>query len=320
MSNQTVEQLEQKVAALERKLAREKQGRAHAENLLEDKARSLYHLNEELSTAYETLKKQEIQVIQQEKLASIGQLSAGVAHEINTPTGYVLSNMDTLTEYTQQLQKCFTELQQIAKEHSQFATSFSNLANKYELDYILEDLPDLMSESRSGLLRIKSIVSDLRAFSHAEQKQPEQVDLLAVIEQTLNLVQNEIKYTAALTVDLKPALPVLGFAGKLSQVFLNLLVNASQALKGKGDIKVSLTNDGNQNIVKVADSGCGIAPEIIAKIFDPFFSTKDVGKGTGLGLAISKEIINQHNGHIWVESIQGQGTTFTITLPGSTKV
>ena len=320
MSNQTVEQLEQKVAALERKLAREKQGRAHAENLLEDKARTLYFLNEELSTAYETLKKQEIQIVQQEKLASIGQLSAGVAHEINTPTGYVLSNMDTLTEYTQQLQNCFSELQQIAKQNSQFANSFSKLANKYELDYVLEDLPDLMRDSRSGLLRIKSIVSDLRAFSHADQKQPERVNLLAVIEQTLNLVQNEIKYTATLNVDLKPALPILGFAGKLSQVFLNLLVNASQATKDKGTINISLTNDGKQNIVKVTDSGCGIAPEIMAKIFDPFFSTKEVGKGTGLGLAISKEIINQHNGHIWVESTLGQGTTFTITLPGSTKV
>ncbi|KMT66502.1 sensor histidine kinase [Catenovulum maritimum] len=317
----TTEDLQKRIALLERKLVREKTARAEAENLLEDKARSLFQLNKELTEAYDTLKKQEVQIIQQEKMASIGQLSAGVAHEINTPTGFVISNLETLNEYVQQLLDYLNEFNQIPEikqtieQNAQLSQTVEALQQKFELNYLFEDLPELIKDSRMGLNRIKTIVTDLREFSHADGKSKEQVDINHVLKQTVHLVKNEIKHHAELDYQFQSTQNILGFPGKLSQVFLNLLLNASHAIDKQGKITIKSYDDNHLVIIEIQDNGKGIPPEIMTKIFDPFFSTKAVGKGTGLGLAISQEIIKQHEGEILVESQMNKGTLFKIKLP-----
>lgn len=302
---------------------RQKLARERAENMLEQRSRSLYETNESLKRAYEKLKNQKSQLIHQEKLASIGQLAAGVAHEINNPVGFIRSNLMTLGRYVEQAAEVVSVYQSALSdifeaEEVRFARQLDSVAaieERFDIDYILDDLPKVVADSVSGTDRVAEIVQGLKSFARADADQMELLDVVACLENTLKLVQNEIKYKAEVKLALKQVPLTMGYPGNFSQVILNLLVNAAQAIKEFGEIELSVCQEGGEILIQVSDNGCGMSADAIDRIFDPFFTTKPVGEGTGLGLAISLGIIKKHNGSISVESEPNQGTTFSIRLP-----
>ncbi len=276
------------------------------------------------------LKETQSQILQSDKMPSIGQLAAGVAHEINNPVGFVSSNLKTLTDYQQNIAQIFSQYRQFIKTVSDVKTSGPDRAamdalaariqeKESELDiaYIQEDIPGLIHESREGLDRIKKIVLDLKDFSHPGEDILKLTDINRNMDSTLNIVWNELKYKATITKDYGELPQVRCYPQQLNQVFINLLVNAAQAIEDQGEIHIATREvDGNVEIT-VSDSGQGIAAENLSRIFDPFFTTKAVGKRTGLGLNVTYNIIKKHHGAIDVRSEPGKGTTFTIRIPVS---
>lgn len=271
----------------------------------------------ELADAYKQLKNSQVQVLQQEKMASIGQLAAGVAHEINNPIGFITSNLGSLDKYLVRLQQ-FIQLQEQLLHSNISAEEQQQLAGQrkaLKIDYLLEDGSDLIEESLDGAMRVKTIVQNLKTFSRVDQEQEAEADLNECLESTISIVWNELKYKVELEKDFGD-LPLLRcYPQKLNQVFMNILINASQALEEKGGIKIRTWCDGEQIYVAISDNGCGIPEENLGRIFEPFYTTKEVGKGTGLGMSISYEIVQGHGGDIQVASVVGEGTTFTISLP-----
>jgi two-component system, NtrC family, sensor kinase len=264
---------------------------------LQQKVTELTDINHQLELTKE-------QLIESEKLASIGQLSAGIAHEINNPIGFVQSNLHTLKEYSQDI----TDFMQ-------------NTDTNDDIKYILEDLPELLNESIVGTNRIKTIVMGLKAFAHQGEQLDNEVDVVHVIEQALNLAKNEYKYHCKIETDFCEMRSIKGNEAKLIQVFTNLIVNAAQALPTKplkdreNIIQISSSEHLGNIVVEVRDSGCGINKDQKKRIFEPFYTTKAVGQGTGLGLSISYGIIKDHHGSISVVSSQNIGTRFIISLP-----
>lgn len=258
------------------------------------------------------------QLLQSEKLASIGQLAAGVAHEINNPIGYVHSNIGTLEGYIRDL---FSMLDSYRRAESSLTDAAkAELASQrqaLDLDFLQSDIPMLMSESKEGISRVKKIVQDLKDFSHVDTNPSFQwADLHAGLDSTLNIVANELKYKADIVREYGPLPEVECMPSQLNQVFMNLLVNAAHAMgEQRGTITIRTGVAGDTVWLEFADNGSGIPESIRKKIFDPFFTTKPIGKGTGLGLSLSYGIIQKHHGKIELESEVGQGTTFRITLP-----
>src|SRR3990167_8280247 len=251
-------------------------------------------------------------------MASIGQLAAGVAHEINNPIGFVGSNIGTLREYVQDLLDLIAAYE--AHEADMDASTchlMSSLRNQIDLPYLRQDIPKLVSESIDGIERVRKIVQDLKDFSHVDEAQWQWADLRSGLDSTLNIVQNEIKYVAEVVKQYGDIPNVECMPSQLNQVFMNLLVNAAHAMHDRhGKITVTVGMASTEAVfVEVSDEGHGIAPENLKRIFDPFFTTKAVGKGTGLGLSLSYGIVQKHHGRIEVQSEQGRGTTFRITLP-----
>lgn len=240
------------------------------------------------------VKEVESQLIQTEKMASVGTLAAGIAHEINNPLSFLISNLDALSNYVQSL----------SKESSLDAGLRKTL---------LEDFQPMATESLEGALRIKKIVSDLRTFSRRSETKKVLLDINQILESTLSIVWNEIKYKITVVKDYQSKSSILADPTQLSQVFLNIVLNASQAIAEKGTITLATSEDEKNICVKITDTGSGIPKEVLRKIFDPFFSTKK--GGAGLGLSVSYNIIKQHTGELRVESAAGRGTTFTISLP-----
>jgi two-component system, NtrC family, sensor kinase len=284
-----------------------------------DQMRALVRTNSELTKLNAKLKQAQDQLMRSEKLASIGQLAAGVAHEINNPVGYVFSNFGTLEKYLTDL---FRVLAAYEKAESQLAGTASGselaaLRAEIELDYLKEDVPALMNESREGISRVRKIVQDLKDFSHVDAQQDWQwTDLHQGIDSTLNIVNNEIKYKADVVKQYGALPEVQCLASELNQVFMNLLVNAAHAIdKTRGTITIRTGVQGERVWVEVADDGCGIPKENQSRIFDPFFTTKPVGKGTGLGLSLSYGIVRKHGGELEVDSEPGRGTRFRMTIP-----
>jgi len=259
------------------------------------------------------------QVIQAEKLASIGQISAGVAHEINNPVAFVLSNLTSLESYVAQIGELlgrYVEGELALSPLPQALSAASALRKSKDFDFLRGDIVTLLSESRDGLMRVKRIVQDLRDFSRGGADETWQfVDLHAALDSTLNIVRNEIKYKASIVRSYGDLPEIQCLPSRLNQVFLNLLVNAGHAIDANGTITVSTGVDSQEAWVRVADTGCGIAPEHLNRIFEPFFTTKPVGQGTGLGLSVSYAIVRKHGGRIEVESTIGRGTRFTVFLP-----
>jgi len=273
---------------------------------------ALTELNRKLSAAQE-------QLVQSEKLASIGQLAAGVAHEINNPVGYIFSNIGTLEKY---LVSVFRMLEAYEECETQLAGTpaaerLAALRAEVELEYLKEDIPTLMNETREGVERVRKIVQDLKDFSHVDARRAwEWTDLHKGIDSTLNIVNNEIKYKADVVKEYGVLPEVLCLPSELNQVFMNLLVNAAHAItKERGTLVVRSGTAGAEVWVEVEDDGCGIAGENLKRIFDPFFTTKPVGKGTGLGLSLSYGIVKKHGGRIEVDSEVGRGTRFRVTIP-----
>jgi signal transduction histidine kinase len=260
------------------------------------------------------------QVIQSEKLASIGQISAGVAHEINNPLAFVLSNMGSLESYLTQLFSLLggyveAEKKLEAPQVAAFA-EVRALREQTDVEFLRDDVAALVAESRDGLLRVKRIVQDLRDFSRGGTEEVWQtIDVHTAIDSTLNIVRNELKYKADVVLDYGNLPEVECMPSRLNQVFLNLLVNAGQSISGNGTINISTGVEAGEAWIRIADTGCGIAPANLQHIFEPFFTTKPVGQGTGLGLSVSHSIIHKHGGRIEVESAIGKGTCFTIWLP-----
>ena len=259
------------------------------------------------------------QLLQSEKLASIGQLAAGVAHEINNPIGYVHSNIGALGGYIDDL-FAMLDLYQRAERSSAFPDQTAALKEKREaidLEFLREDIPMLMRESREGINRVKKIVQDLKDFSHVDRSNEWQWACVhAGVESTLNVVRNEIKYKADVVKEFGNLPEIQCLPSQLNQVFVNLLVNSAHAMgEQRGRITIRTGCEGDSVWLEFADTGSGIAEEIQNRIFDPFFTTKPVGKGTGLGLSLSYGIIQRHNGSITVRSKPGEGAVFRIVLP-----
>lgn len=274
-------------------------------------------MNHDLTEAYEHLKSTQSQMVHQEKMASIGQLAAGVAHEINNPTGFITSNLVSLKKYTARLIDHITFLEKSLEPLSnpEMTQLLKAQQKKIKLSFIQDDIDDLVNESLEGAERIKVIVQNLKSFSRVDDSATAVADLHECLDSALSIAWNEIKYKASIEKDYQPIPRTYCSAQQLNQVFLNLMVNAAQAIKGQGIITISTLEQQQWIIIKISDTGGGIPEENLSQIFDPFFTTKDVGKGTGLGLSICYEIIQNHDGEISVDSQIGKGTTFTIKLP-----
>jgi signal transduction histidine kinase len=259
------------------------------------------------------------QLAQSEKLASIGQLAAGVAHEINNPIGYIFSNFGTLEVYLDKLFEMMAAYEEAEPDVSSpdVARRLRDLRERIELAFLKEDIPELMRESKQGIARVRQIVQDLKDFSRVDSAQDFQwANLHRGIDSTLNIVASEIRYKADVVKEYGDIPDIECLPSQLNQVVLNLVMNAAQAMgDARGRIVIRTGTEAGHVWLEVADNGAGIAPDTLTRIFEPFFTTKPIGQGTGLGLSLSYGIVQKHQGLIEVDSVVGQGTTFRVTLP-----
>jgi len=276
-----------------------------------------------LEQSLEELKRTQDKLIQSEKMASIGALTAGITHEINNPMAYVKSNLEQIKEYARAiilfLQELFQRLEPLGKnaqaELKQFLDEIYQKAEELDIWYILSDCEQIISETQEGVERVIGIIRDLRQFTHPNHDVVGEARLEELLETAINLTWNAIKYKAELIREYAQLPPLKCYPRLLTQVFVNLLVNACQAIEKQGKIWVRTFKQNGYYCVQVEDTGCGISKENLNKIFDPFFTTKEVNKGTGLGLSISYGIVQKHQGKIEVESEPGKGTIFTVKIP-----
>ncbi|MBI2306223.1 MAG: sensor histidine kinase [Rhodocyclales bacterium] len=304
--------------ALQEKSAAVERYRDQLELLVAERTAELSHANEALRDSHHELETTHQQLLQSEKMASIGQLAAGVAHEINNPIGFVNSNLGTLNDYLNDLLRLIAIYERNAvpqPDDPMAARMIDATRQEIDIDFLKNDAAALLAESRDGLDRVKRIVQDLKEFSHVGEKGWQRADLHRNLDSTLNVVWNELKYKVRVVKEYGQLPEVECLPSELNQVFMNMLVNAGHAIADNGVITIRTGTEGDQAWVEFADTGSGIAPEHLQRIFDPFFTTKPVGQGTGLGLSLSYGIIRKHNGRIEVTSQPGQGTTFRIWLP-----
>ena len=284
--------------------------------------------NENLERTLKKLKDTQAQMLQSEKMATIGQIAAGVAHEINNPTGFVSSNIGTLKDYQSDLKalikkyrrltsdlKTMVAKKKLSSSIAEQVEEIVGLETEVDIDFIQGDILDLIQECSDGIERIKKIISDLKDFAHPGEDELKETDINKGIESTFNFVAYELKYKAKITKDYGQLPTIKCYPQQLNQVFMNMLVNAAQAMEKTGEIKVTTRHVKDNIEITISDDGPGIPEKNLTKIFDSFFTTKGVGKGTGLGLNIAKDIVKKHNGTINVESKVGEGTTFTIQIP-----
>lgn len=275
-------------------------------------------MNTEIRGINKRLEETQNQLLQAERMASIGQLAAGVAHEINNPIGYVYSNLGTLEKYVQDVFSMLEEYEQaegaIVDDATQTQLQMARM--KLDITFLKEDLRALMSESREGITRVKNIVQDLKDFSHVDAADEwYAADLHRGLDSTLNIVNNEIKYKAEVVKEYGDIGVVECLPSQLNQVFMNLLVNAAHAIEERGTITVRTGKQADEVWVEIADTGKGIADDDRKRIFDPFYTTKPIGHGTGLGLSLSYSIVQKHHGWIEVQSEPGKGSRFRVWLP-----
>jgi signal transduction histidine kinase len=300
---------------------RERKARLVAENLLNDKTRTLYDNFIKLEATVKELKLTQQQLIQSEKMASIGQLAAGVAHEINNPIGFSISNLTVLDEYVSSLLKLDDFMKAQLTEHlnAEVHQAYLALRKKEDIEYIRSDIQSMLDETGHGLNRVKEIVSNLNKVSHSGGVEKELCDINQLIEDSLKVVWNELKYCLTLHKNFNDVPKVYCHQGEINQVLMNMFINAAHASNSKGDLSVTTSTKEEEGVgylvIEISDNGHGIPIDVINKIFDPFFTTKAVGKGTGLGLSISFGLIKKHNGKIKVISEENKGTTFFIYLP-----
>jgi two-component system NtrC family sensor kinase len=291
--------------------------RKRMEDALRKEAEELRKARMDLEKAYIELQTTHAHVIQQEKMASIGQLAAGVAHEINNPMGFISSNLGTLKKYLDKNSEYMAALERLVEQVQDQAT-LAELKKKrtaLKIDFIAEDIKDLIKESLEGADRVKKIVQDLKSFSRVDQSEYKYANINECMETTINIVWNELKYKATVNKEYGEIPLTKCYPQQLNQVFMNLLVNAAQAIEKQGVITIRTWREDSFILASITDTGCGMEQEIVNRIFEPFFTTKEVGKGTGLGLSITYDIVKKHGGEITVQSVPGKGTTFTVRIP-----
>ena len=288
---------------------------------VEHRTSQLEEKNQELEKANRDIKDAQAKLVHTEKLASIGTLAAGVAHEINNPLGFVISNLGTLKIYSDAYREMLAEYQQLSgltdiTERDEQLEKIRMLERTHDLEFMESDLDSLLSDTQEGSVRVKEIVKGLKEFSHVDQSEEfHMADINQCIESTLKVVHNELKYHCEVKTDLQPVPQTCCAAGQLKQVLLNILLNAGHAIKERGTILVTSQQVDGMIEVNIQDDGEGIPESLMDKLFDPFFTTKKVGEGTGLGLAISYGIMEEHGGGIRVESVAGEGSCFTLFMP-----
>lgn len=284
-----------------------------------ENARAQRHLEErvrertsELRAVNERLREAKDQMVQAEKMASLGVIAAGIAHEINNPIGFVSSNLNTLKSYSPAIRNAL-----LMCKHGHDSDELARIWEEEDFDFVLDDLQTLVEESQEGIGRVAKIIQDLRQFSHTDDGSS--LELTSVddcVRSALTLLRNELKYSVDLHTDLGKVPEIYAYPGQLTQVLVNLIINAVHAFNGDhGTLHIRTGNSNGFAEIEVRDDGPGIPEEIVNRIYDPFFTTKEPGKGTGLGLAISYEIIQRHQGEIDVATEPGQGTTFTVRIP-----
>jgi len=300
---------------------REKKARHLAEKLLEGKTRELYDNVLDLQGVVSELKTTQNQLIQSEKMASLGQLTAGIAHEINNPIAYSYSNLFCLSDNINEIFR----LDKMIQAHDpntgnaeKLLEQYQTLRKEIDADYLISDTPSLIVDSIEGIERVKKIVENLKKVSYKGNDILIACSINDCINESLKVVANELKYTIDIKLELSECDDILGQQSDLLQVFINLFMNASYACGTNGLLTVKTVQEKSNVIVYIKDNGKGISEENISKIFDPFYTSKPIGEGTGLGLPISYGIIQKHNGKIEVTSEVDVGTCFIITLPLAT--
>ena len=284
------------------------------ENKVRRRTSELLSLNSELTSALDNLKATQSQLIHQEKMASLGQLVAGVAHELNNPIAFIYANYPHLEEYISALFNLLDAIHRLplpADSRQQMEAMYA----KVDIEFLREDLLSIIRGGKSGTARIREIVSSLRSFSHLGEAEVKTANLEDGLNDTLALLQHQFKTRIEVVRDYNLNIPVLCRPGQLNQVFMNILSNAIQAIEGTGTITINTRREDSWAIVEISDTGCGMPPDVASHIFDPFYTTKQVGEGTGLGLSISHSIMEDHGGRIEVKSEVGRGTTFTLYIP-----
>ena len=281
----------------------------------------LRNVSSQLECAYSELKATQSRMLQQEKMASIGQLAAGVAHEINNPMGFIISNLNSLKKYMDKVTG-FIKIQSESVERLSGNGDVHNILKdineqrkSLKIDYVLGDLDNLIKESLDGAERVKKIVQELKSFSRLDESDIKLADINEGLESTINIIWNELKYNTTVKKDYGNIPQTTCNLGQLNQVFMNILVNAAHAIESQGEITVRTSSDEDNIYITISDTGTGIPADKLNRIFEPFYTTKEVGKGTGLGLSIAYDIVKKHNGEIRLESEVGKGTTFTIIVP-----
>jgi len=273
----------------------------------------------EIQIAHTKLAEAQAKLLQNEKLASIGQLSAGIAHEINNPIAFIQSNVNTLQEYIELYQKLIhlyrSSYDCTDEDQLNIRSTIKELELEEDIDFVNGDIVSLMEDTVEGTLRVKGIVKGLKEFSHVSTDSRAPCDIVHCVESTLRIVKNELNKNCEIETYLTPVPAILANSGELNQVIMNLLINAGQAVESDGLVVVTTSVSGTEVILSVKDNGIGIDKTAIDKLFDPFYTTKPVGVGTGLGLAISYGIIQDHGGVIEVESEPNSGTTFSLIMP-----
>ncbi len=271
--------------------------------------------NIELASRKTELERLQAQLVHTEKMASLGQLSAGIAHELNNPAGFIYGNMDILRDYLSELKKLLAVYDNLLLP-TDVAAIVDSLKTQIDLQTVMGNLDSIVSDCRDGAERIRDIVQNLRLFSRLDEAEIKKIDLHGGIDSTIRLLSRYLSSGRVTVHRDYSALPLVScYAGQLNQVWMNLLANAAQAIAGNGEIRISTTVAGDSVVVTVSDTGSGIPESQLPRIFDPFFTTKPVGEGTGLGLSISYGIIARHGGTITVKSEVGAGTTFSVTIP-----
>ena len=290
---------------------------ASLEKLYQSMEQQVKERTSELEDAYTELKNTQAMMVHSEKMKSLGELVAGITHEINNPVNFIYGNLIHLNNYSKDLIEIidkFSEFEgDLTPEHKE---KIEALKENIDYDFLKSDLPDLIRSCQEGTERTKNIILDLKNFSRLEEAVINSVDLPKEIDTTLNILHNKFKNKITVHKEYAENLPnIEGYGGQLNQVFMNILDNAAFAIKEKGDVWIRITNEGDHIKLEFEDNGCGMDEKIANKVFDPFFTTKPVGQGTGLGMAISYKVIKNHKGDISISSKEGKGTKFTITLP-----
>jgi len=283
---------------------------------------ALEHERAELETALRELRDTQTMLVHSEKMNALGQMVAGVAHEINNPMSFVNSNLHSLRTSVADFFAAYNKLETLlGAQGVPIGEAARAIRKEADLDFLRDDIEDAIHDSLTGLSRVKHIVHALRTFSRLDEADAKESDLRENIDSTLALMRAELRDRVEVVIDFEDMQPIYCRPAELNQVFLNIILNAVQAIEGKGRLTIRARDRGDQVVIQFIDTGKGMTPDVISQVFNPFFTTKPVGQGTGLGLSIAYKIItNRHGGSITVDSTPGQGSTFTITLPKDAKL